>query len=80
VVSLRYEKRFGAQFKCFAHYREMEFEEAAKLLGQEEAIGAVNRGGDRRSSRAWFLLLSHETVTTSDGFVNNFIGPGWPDV
>jgi hypothetical protein len=75
VVSLRYAKRLGAQFKCFADCDEMEFEEAANLLDQEEAIGAVNRGGAPGSRRVWFLLLSHETVATSDGFANNFIGP-----
>jgi hypothetical protein len=75
VASLRYAKRLGAQFKCFADYGDMEFEEAANLLGQEGAIRAVDRGGPR-SNRAWFLLTSHGTVTTSDGFTNNFIDPG----
>jgi hypothetical protein len=75
VVSLRYTKRLGAQFKCFADYREMGVEEAERVLGGEEAIGVVNRAGAPGSSRVWFLLHSHETVATSDGFANNFIDP-----
>lgn len=73
---LRYTKALGAQFKCFADYSEMEFEEAANLLGHEEAIGAIDREELAGSKRAWFLLHSYRRVPTSDGFTNNFIDPG----
>ena len=75
VASLRYERRLGAQFKCFADYSDMDFEEAANLLSQEETIAAVDPGGSPRSQRAWFLVGSYGTVTTSDGIRNNFVFP-----
>jgi hypothetical protein len=75
VVRLRYAKALGVQFKCFAEYSEMDFEQAANLLRQEEAIGTIDSEGAPGSSRAWFLLPSHRRVTTSDGFANNFIDP-----
>jgi hypothetical protein len=76
VVRLRYAKRLGAQFKCFADYAQMPFEEAANLLGQEEVIRTIDREEAPGSNRAWFLLTSHRAVTTSDEFTNNFIDPG----
>jgi hypothetical protein len=75
VVRLRYAKALGVQFKCFAEYSEMDFEQAANLLGQEEAIGTIDSEGAPVSNRAWFLLPSYRRVNTSDGFANNFIDP-----
>jgi hypothetical protein len=76
VRRLRYAKNLGVQFKCFAEYSEIDFDEAASALGREEAIVAVARAGAPGSRRMWFLLTSYQTLTTSDDFVNNFIDPG----
>jgi hypothetical protein len=75
AIRVRYARRLGAQFKCFTEYSEMDFDEAADVLSREEAIGTIEREAAPGSNRAWFLVPSHRTVTTSDGITNNFIDP-----
>jgi hypothetical protein len=75
VARLRTTKGLGVQFKCFAEYSDMDLEDAATVLDQEAAIRAVEREDPPRSRRVWLLLSSYRTVSTAEGYTNNFLNP-----
>jgi hypothetical protein len=70
---LRYERRLGCQFKCFANFRDLSFEEVRSLLEQQVEIREVTRGGV--PNRALFLHKCYAVVQTKDGYTNNFVYP-----
>lgn len=52
----------------------MDQETAVDLVRQAEGT-IVEPSSERGRNRVWFLLRDFETVTTSDGFVNNVMYP-----
>lgn len=73
-AKVRYERRLGCQFKCFADFDGLSFGEVKQLLEKQADITDVTLGGGE-PNRAWFLLERYPVVETKEGFRNNFRYP-----
>ena len=69
-VSIRYTRNLGFQFKCFADYTGITFEELKETLEQDGYLDV--RRGAGRPMRAWFICPDYSPCTTVDGIKNNF--------
>lgn len=72
-ASIKYRKSLGFQFKCFANYRGIKFDEAKEILDRHGYMEVTK--GEGKQSRAWFILSDYSTCITVDGIKNNFFYP-----
>ena len=73
-TEVRQSKPTGFQFKCFADYANMSFEDVAKAL---VSVGyeCDDRPGEGEQGRLWFLDPDFTIIQTPDGIFDNFCYP-----
>lgn len=72
-VSVRYNRKLGFQFKCYADYKGIEFGEIKDAL---ENCGFISVGpGAGKPGRAWFIHPDYPIYETYDKNKNNFFYP-----
>jgi len=72
-ASVRYTKKLGFQFKCFADYKGIGFKKLKKAL-QKRRYSDVGEDVGRRG-RAWFIHPAYSSCQTVDRIKNNFFYP-----
>ena len=73
-TSVRYTKNLGFQFKCFADYREINFDRFKEML-EKNKYRNVSKGEGKVKNRAYFIHYGHPTCKSIEGFENNYFYP-----
>lgn len=73
IISLNYTKNLGFQFKCFADYTGITFEQLKETL-EKNGYRDVSKG-EGKMMRAWFIHPDYSTYATVDNFLNNYYYP-----
>ncbi len=73
-TSVRYTKNLGFQFKCFADYREINFDRLKEML-EKNKYRNVSKGEGKVKKRAFFIHHDHPTCKSIEGFENNYFYP-----
>lgn len=72
-TSVYYAKNLGFQFKCFADYKEIDFDRVKEVL-EKNGYLSVAKGKDK-PKRTWFIHPGYPTCKTVDEIENNFFYP-----
>lgn len=72
-VSIRHTRNFGFQFKCFAGYKKISFDQLKEML-EEKGYQHV-RKSEAKTDRIWFIHPGYPTCKTVEGIENNFFYP-----
>ncbi|MFY0690755.1 MAG: helix-turn-helix transcriptional regulator [Paracoccaceae bacterium] len=74
IAEIRRPDRKGFQFKCFAEFSDLDWQYVRDEL-TAAGYEPDDHIGDGDFQRLWFLYRDEETVTTPEGFIDNFYYP-----
>jgi len=72
-ATIRFSRRLGFQFKCFADLRGISFGEAKAILEKNGYLEITK--GEGKQDRLWLIHFNYSTCVTVDGIKNNFWYP-----
>ena len=67
-------KNLGFQFKCFADYREINFDRLKEMLEKNKYLN-VSKSEGKVKNRAYFIHYDHPTCKSIEEFENNYFYP-----
>ncbi len=72
-TSVRYTKNLGFQFKCFADYMDINFDQLKEVLEKNGYLRVTK--GEGKAKRVWFIHPDYPSCKTVDKIENNFFYP-----
>lgn len=74
IANIRRPDRKGFQFKCFAEFSDLDWQYVRNELNAS-GYETDDHIGDGDFQRLWFIYRDEETVTTPEGYIDNFYYP-----